>query len=423
MSLPDTGEKPFECQKCHKRFSRGDVLSRHLKGHGDNDKGHKNASKSTRVRLQERQHDPESPTGNTVVVWPLGSASSPSRSSRHSPQQPGVDEAPSGSNNAPNNAAVSSIDALDPDIVIPNAQEIPVAPNPEPSAQADLGSLDQQTASQTPSHDIRQSEKPPLGHEIHNPITLGRSKTTPRAGQEDDEMQALFSFSYAMPPISENSIADHELPNSMAHSQAEPDALMSNSVDSATAHLSFPDETQPATTFRRDSLHGHDTSALSDQDLDHLLGQYADRTWPPAEPDWLPGLDTELTMPNLDWRSWGNNPLLSFDVTAPLDHPIKRRRKTASFTSEIPDERFAEMAQLWPKRGDQPWQLMQTLWSDAVSHRGSNLFSGTDHTDDSYVAAGPKSAEGRLDDQRRMSMSQEYGVECPSVVIPAQKHE
>ncbi|KAJ3463676.1 hypothetical protein MRS44_008462 [Fusarium solani] len=384
-------------------------------GHGDNDKGHKNASKSTQVRLQERQHDPESPTGNAVVVWPLGSASSPSRSSRHSPQQPGVDEAPSGSDSAPNNAAVSSIDALDPDIVIPNAQEIPVAPNPEPSARADLGSLDQQTASPTPSHDVRQSEKPPLGHEIHNPITLGRLGTTPRVGQEDDEMQARFSFSYAMPPISENSIADHELSNSMAHSQAEPDALMSNSVDSATAHLSFPDETQPATTFRRDSLHGHDTSALSDQDLGHLLGQYADRTWPPAEPDWLPGLDTELAMPNLDWRSWGNNPLLSFDVTAPLDHPIKRRRKTASFTSEIPDERFAEMAQLWPKRGDQPWQLMQTLWSDAVSHRGSNLFSGTEHTDDSYVAAGPKSAEGRLDDQRRMSMSQEYGVECPSV--------
>ncbi|WAO91260.1 Fungal-trans domain-containing protein [Fusarium falciforme] len=400
----------------------GDVLSRHLKGHGDNDKAHKNASKLTRVRLQERQHGPESPTGNTVVVWPLGSASSPSRSSRHSPQQPGLDEAPSGTNSAPNNATVSSIDTLDPDIVIPNAREIPVAPNLEPSAQADLGSLDQQTASPTPSHGARRSEKPPLSHEIQNRITLGRSKPTPRVGQEDDEMQALFSFSYSMPPISETSIADHELSNTMAHSQAEPDVLMSNSVDSA-AHLSIPDETQPTTTFRRDSLHGHDTSALSDQDLGHLLGQYVDRTWPPAEPDWLPGLDTELTIPDLNWRSWGNNPLLSFDVTAPLDHPIKRRRKTASFTSEIPDERFAEMAKLWPKRGDQPWQLMQTLWSDSVTHRGSNLFSDTKHAGDSYVATGPKSAEGRLDDQRRMSMSQEYGVECPSVVIPAQKHE
>ncbi|RMJ10751.1 hypothetical protein CDV36_009614 [Fusarium kuroshium] len=380
----------------------------------------RNASKSTRVRSQERQHDPGSPTGNTVVVWPLGSASSPSRSSRHSPQPSGVDEAPTGTNNALNNAVVSSIDALDPDIVIPNAQEIPVAPNPESSAQADLGSLDQQTTSLTPSHGARQSEKSPLSHEIQNPATLGRSKLTPRVGQEDGEMQALFSFSYPMPPISENSIAGHEISNSLAHSQAEPDALMSNNADSA-AHLSFPEETQPATTFRRDSLHGHDTSALSDQGLGNLLGQYADRTWPPAEPDWLPGLDAELTMPNLDWHSWGNNPLLSFDVTAPLDHPIKRRRKTASFTSEIPDERFAEMAQLWPKRGDQPWQLMQTLWSDSVSHRCSNIFSDTEHADNSYVAAGPKSAEGRLDDQRRISMSQEYGVECPSVVIPAQK--
>ncbi|KAM6524520.1 hypothetical protein FALCPG4_010130 [Fusarium falciforme] len=414
MSLPDTGEKPFECRKCHKRFSRGDVLSRHLKGHRDNDKGHKNTSKSTRVRLQERQHDPESPTGNTVVVWPLGSASSPSRLSRHSPQQPGVDEAPSGTSSAPNNATISSIDAFDPDIVIPSAREIPVSLNPEPSAQADLGSLDQQTASPTPSHGARRSEKPHLSHESQNRITLGRSKPTPRVGQEDDEMQALFSFSYSMPPISENSIADHELSNTMAHSQAEPDVLMSNSVDSAS-HLSIPDETQPATTFRRDSLHGRDTSAISYQDLGHLLGQYADRTWPPADPDWLPGLDTELTIPDLDWRSWGNNPLLSFDVTAPLGHPIKRRRKTASFTSEIPDERFAEMAQLWPKRGDQPWQLMQTLWSDSVTHGGSNLFSDTKHADDSYVATGPKSADGRLDDQRRMSMSQEYGVECPPV--------
>lgn len=373
--------------------------------------------------MQERQQDTESPTGNTVVVWPLGSASSSSHPSRHSPQPPGIDEVPAGSNNAPNNAAVSSIDALDPEIVTSNVQDITVAPNLEPSAQADLGSPDQQTAFPSLSHDVRQSENPPVSHGVHAPITLSPSKSKPRVGQGDNEMQALFSFSYAMPPISENSIIDHELSNSMAHRQAEPNAPMSNSVDSATTRLSFPDETQPATTFRRDSLHGQDTSALSDQDLGHLLGQYADRTWPPAEPDWLPGLDTEFVMPNLDWHSWGNNPLLSFEVTAPLDHPVKRRRKTASFTSEIPDERFAEMAQLWPKRVDQPWQLMQTLWSDSVTHRGSNLFSDNEHTDDSYIAAGPKSAEGRLDDQRRMSMSREYGVECPSVVISRQKHE
>ncbi|KAL2682314.1 hypothetical protein Neosp_006764 [[Neocosmospora] mangrovei] len=348
--------------------ARVNVLSRHLKGHGDNDKGHKNASNPARVRLQERQHDPESPAGNTVVVWPLGSASSPSRSSRHSSQPPGVDETPAGTNSATNNTVVSSTDALDPGIVIPNVQEIPVAPNPEPSAPAD----------------------PDL------------------------------SFSYAMPPISEDSIANHEFSSSIAHNQAEHDVLMSNSVDSA-AHLSFPDETQPATTFRRDSLHGHDTSTISDQDLGHLLGQYADRTWPSVESDWLPGLETELTMPNLDWHSWGNNPLLNFDVTAPSNYPTKRRRKTASFTSEIPDERFAEMAQLWPKRGDQPWQLMQTLWSDSISYKGSNLFSDTVNFDDSYVGAGLKPAEGRLDDQRRMSMSQEYGVECPSAVILAQK--
>lgn len=171
------------------------------------------------MRLQERQHDHESPASNTVVMWPLGSASSPSRSSRHSSQPPRADETPAGTNSAPNNAFISSTNALDPRIIISNAQEIPIAPNPEPSAQADPD----------------------------------------------------FSFSYAMPPISEDSIADHEFSSSIAHSQAEPDMRMSNSMDSA-AHMSFPNETQPATTFQRDSLHGYDTSAISDQDLGHLLG-------------------------------------------------------------------------------------------------------------------------------------------------------
>lgn len=80
-----------------------------------------------------------------------------------------------------------------------------------------------------------------------------------------------------------------------------------------------------------------------------------------------------------------------------------RPGRSHSFGADIPDERFTRIARMWPKKGPLPWELMQTLWVDAVRYRGQNLFSEPNATCSTM-------------DEKRNSICREFGIASNSDV-------
>lgn len=162
------------------------------------------------------------------------------------------------------------------------------------------------------------------------------------------------------------------------------------------------------------SLNMTQQQRMSVEDLSTVLGL-------PATPasalsadrsDWLSTLDpTMLTPPGLSGLS---NPwdafFLSMDPPVPSGAMSILSRKH-SLGSDIPDERFKKLARLWPKKREPQWSLIQTLWTDAARHKGTNLFSDScpqnaDNDGESLLPLPSNGPQRDLDDARRLSLIQ-----------------
>ncbi|KAH6972205.1 hypothetical protein BKA56DRAFT_593823 [Ilyonectria sp. MPI-CAGE-AT-0026] len=92
-----------------------------------------------------------------------------------------------------------------------------------------------------------------------------------------------------------------------------------------------------------------------------------------------------------------------------MDVFIRALRRPSQPTHEIPDERFARIAKLWPNKKKLPWRLIGTLWHDAASHKGDNIFSaGPDDGPHARASPGsPVAFKWDLDEERRGQLIEE----------------
>ncbi|KAM0269403.1 hypothetical protein ACHAQH_009776 [Verticillium albo-atrum] len=125
---------------------------------------------------------------------------------------------------------------------------------------------------------------------------------------------------------------------------------------------------------------------------------------------WLSTFETAMPSPPNSTNPWDaflislGSPLLrDFQGTSARKH---------SFGSDIPDERFAKVARLWPKRREPPWYMIQTLWQDAANHDATNLFSESapDERDDNSPSMRTNGPQRGLDDERRLSLIKELSL-------------
>ncbi|CRK37871.1 hypothetical protein BN1723_015263, partial [Verticillium longisporum] len=125
---------------------------------------------------------------------------------------------------------------------------------------------------------------------------------------------------------------------------------------------------------------------------------------------WLSTFDAAIpSSPN------STNPWDAFLIS--LGSPLLREfqgnsARKHSFGSDIPDERFAKVARLWPKRRERPWYMIQTLWHDAANHVGTNLFSESPpgERDDNSPSMRTNGPQRCLDDDRRLSLIRDLSL-------------
>ncbi|KAM0624946.1 hypothetical protein ACHAPW_006054 [Verticillium nonalfalfae] len=125
---------------------------------------------------------------------------------------------------------------------------------------------------------------------------------------------------------------------------------------------------------------------------------------------WLSTFDAAIPSPPNSTNPWDAF-LISLGSPLIRDFQGNSARKH-SFGSDIPDERFAKVARLWPKRRERPWYMIQTLWHDAANHEGTNLFSESppgerDENSPSMRTNGPQRG---LDDDRRLSLIRDLSL-------------
>jgi hypothetical protein len=114
-----------------------------------------------------------------------------------------------------------------------------------------------------------------------------------------------------------------------------------------------------------------------------------------------------------------NNHDMHMYDSQPLDHSSSKIPHNSEANSNAPsydftNGRFDEMAKLWPRKGDPPWKLMDSLWTDVISHDEENIFSRS--TNDESYPIDPRlwaSDEDGIDEERRLSLIKEFGVTTP----------
>ncbi|KAH6995473.1 C2H2 type zinc finger domain-containing protein [Ilyonectria sp. MPI-CAGE-AT-0026] len=163
--------------------------------------------------------------------------------------------------------------------------------------------------------------------------------------------------------------------------------------------------------------------ALVESDLSVILG-FAQRSLGALGPNsradgpsndaenlaWLPTLETAMPSPPNSTNPWDAFLIsLSSPLLRDFQGTVTRKR---SFGSDIPDERFAIVARLWPKRREPPGYMIQTLWHDAAHHEGTNLFTESipDDMDDNSPSMRTNGPQRGLDDARRLLLIKELSL-------------
>ncbi|EGY16981.1 C2H2 type zinc finger domain-containing protein [Verticillium dahliae VdLs.17] len=125
---------------------------------------------------------------------------------------------------------------------------------------------------------------------------------------------------------------------------------------------------------------------------------------------WLSTFDAAVPSPPNSTNPWDAF-LISLGSPLIRDFQGNSARKH-SFGSDIPDERFAKVARLWPKRRERPWYMIQTLWHDAANHEGTNLFSESPpgERDDNSPSMRTNGPQRGLDDDRRLSLIRDLSL-------------
>ncbi|KAJ4246871.1 hypothetical protein NW762_013423 [Fusarium torreyae] len=123
---------------------------------------------------------------------------------------------------------------------------------------------------------------------------------------------------------------------------------------------------------------------------------------------WLSTFNCELPSPSGIANIWDMIPVPT--NLSLINDPQSLTGQKHSLGSDIPEERFAKIARLWPRKREPPWQLIQTLWSDAAEHGADNLFSdhSVDDINDNSPSLRKNGPRRGLDDARRMELAKEF---------------
>ncbi|KAH7143501.1 hypothetical protein EDB81DRAFT_795789 [Dactylonectria macrodidyma] len=354
----DTGEKPYSCWFCHKRFARGDVLKRHVKGH----------------LVPEQDH-----ASITVVAKPPSSLQDTSQPHRRSDHQPNgfsaeddviiiANRASPGREDHRRNSATSSL------LGSPSGATDWHSTASAHTEEAAAGSGTEIHGGDSGLQDPQQEVSPPRSIQCQDPINFeGMDAQAHEAGLEPFRLR-----------IEVDGQTIQGIPSPAAA------AVQSLGLADLSALLGFSPSPGSAELNDEVGSQSYDAGNLS----------------------WLSALEATMPSPPGMLSSW-NARLESLGSPAVQDARINAPRKH-SFGSDIPDERFAKVARLWPKKRGPPWYLMKTLWSDVVCHKGANLFSecssddDDDDDDDNSLSMRGKGPQWGLCEERRLTLIKEF---------------
>ncbi|KAF4463606.1 C2H2 type zinc finger domain-containing [Fusarium albosuccineum] len=353
----DTGEKPYQCHICHKRYARGDVLKRHIKGHSTQ-QVHENFQN---VRDEDSIHvasNPSPPRQSEIGA----SIESPARSPCTPPQPERPDR--------------------------DNQTLVPTSPISRPAR----ASSEPATRAHSRRHTAAQAE-----------VCVEPAVDAPPAPG------ALPTLS---PPRSDFHDSQSDVQD-MAGTQLEPNAGgvdMERAAQSRTPQIAFPAAQQnlngdPLGYYLDDFSMINFSRSPNNIPLDCRGDQRSPERDGLA---WLSAFNGELPSPSGMSNIWDmlHTPGDSF-LMDDLRGSVSSKH---SLGSDIPEERFVKVARLWPRKREPPWYLIQTLWSDAVHHGASNLFAeySPDDTNDNSPSLRTNGPRRGLGDVRRLELLKEF---------------
>ncbi|KAJ5192170.1 hypothetical protein N7449_008312 [Penicillium cf. viridicatum] len=147
-------------------------------------------------------------------------------------------------------------------------------------------------------------------------------------------------------------------------------------------------------------------------DKDHVWPSGGNTTLPPSDGiSWSHFILGDAQDPRTSTPTWLQPLETSEERSGGLDCiPRSQLRRTSNNSYDMSDERFAELASLWLRKPERPWQLMHTLWTAVAAHGGNNILSeAPDKTFPLNLIPSPASdTRGEVDDDRRSSIVEEY---------------